>query len=149
MAWTAWSMTYGVNMFGMWSMVWMLLGLSCGLNGLAYEPWSECCAVWAMAWMVWHMSYCLNGLGYELWSEYFGSELWSEWFGVWAVLSGLGYDLWSRRIVMNPLTTVVAFVCFDICECQGKVSGWKIYDDLRSGWSLGFLLDKKIVLEDI
>ena len=73
--------------------------------------------------MVWDMSYGLNilGLSYGLDSQ--GSELWSEWFGVRAVLSGLGYDLWSRRIVMNPLTTVVAFVCFDICECQGIVSG--------------------------
>ena len=42
-------------------MVWMVLGLSCGLSGLGYEVLSKWFGVWV--WVVWGMSYCLNGLG--------------------------------------------------------------------------------------
>ena len=42
-----------------------------GVGCLGYELLSEWFGVWAMVYMVWGMSYGLNGFGYEVWFEFF------------------------------------------------------------------------------
>ena len=150
--------------FGLWAMVWMVWsmsygldgwGISNGLDGLGYELWvrwfgvelwSECCGIWAMVWMVWDMSHGVDGLDYELWFGWFGiwAMIWIFW--VWAMARmvwGLSYGLSSS--VYELFWVVVGMTCGLDGLSWTLYPAEKMYEDLRSGWSLGFLLDKNCV----